>query len=108
MGSKTFKKGMDSLLDGAKDSTKKRGRGRPRVNVREITKTSQAGTKAGETRATFIMSEEQLEDVKAFAYHNHVSIKTILSKSIDEFFVKRKSELIKSRNAYKNKGKEQF
>lgn len=101
MAGKTFKGGMDSLLGGAKDSTKKRGR--PKVNVREITKTSQAGTKPGETRATFIMNEDQLEKVKAIAYWDRVSIKDVLSHALDDYLAKKKSDLSKAISAYKGK-----
>jgi hypothetical protein len=103
-GKKSFSKGMDSLLGGTNDSTKKLGR--PKVNTREITKTSQSGTKAGETRATFIMNEDQLEKVKAIAYWDRVSIKDVLSQAIDDYLDKKKSDLTKALNAYKGRAKE--
>jgi ribose 1,5-bisphosphokinase PhnN len=102
MAGKTFKGGMDSLLGASRNLTKKRGR--PKVNTREITKTSQAGTKLGETRATFIMNEDQLEKVKALAYWDRVSIKDILSQAIDAYLTKRKADLTKAVNAYKGRG----
>lgn len=100
---KNLRQGIDNVFSSSKDSTKKRGR--PKVNVREITKTSQAGTKTGETRATFIMNEDQLEKVKAIAYWDRVSIKDVLSQALDDYLGKKKSDLTKAVNAYKGRGK---
>lgn len=103
MAKKGFKGGIDSLLS---ETQKKRGR--PKVNNKPISKSSQIGTREGETRATFIMSERLLDDVKAMAYSNHVAIKDILQKALEEFFSKRKAKLEHARADYKNKGKEQI
>lgn len=106
MAGKTFKGGMDSLLSGSrsvKESTSKRGR--PKVNTREITKTSQAGTKEGETRATFIINEKHLELVKALAYWDRISIKDALFIAIDDYLTKRKVDVQKAVSAYKGKEK---
>jgi hypothetical protein len=100
---KNFKGGMDSLLGGSKEP---KTRGRPKINTREISKTSQVGTKAGETRATFIMNEEQLESVKAIAYWDRISIKEVLSQAIDDYLAKKKPGLAKALSAYKGKTKE--
>jgi len=66
-------------------------------------KTSKLGTKPGETRATFIVNEDQLEKVKAISYYDRISIKDVLSKALDDLFIKRKSDLLKARKAYKNR-----
>ena len=94
--------GLDALTGGSFAPSKL---GRPKTNLREITKTSQIGTKAGETRATFIMNEEQLENIKAIAYWDRVSIKDVLCHAIDDYLSKKKSDLSKARNAFKSKGK---
>jgi hypothetical protein len=105
MVAKTFKGGVDSLLGESKEKDYSGKRGRPRVNVREITKTSQSGTKENETRATFIMNEEQLESVKAMAYWDRISIKDALCEAVDDYLIKKKSDLQKAITAYKNKTK---
>jgi len=107
MAKKDLRRGMDSLLGGSTGSKEKEPiskRGRPKVNTREITNMSQAGTKAGETRATFIMNEDQLEKIKAIAYWDRLSIKDVLSHAIDDYLAKKKSDLTKAVNAYKAKG----
>lgn len=94
--------GIDALTGGSSEPSK---RGRPKVNLKEVTKTSQLGTKAGETRATFIVNEEQLEDIKAMAYWDRISIKDVFSKAVDDYLAKKKSDLQKARSAYKTKNK---
>lgn len=103
MARKSFQGGVNSLFEGTKESTKKQGE--KKTTVREITKTSQAGTKAGETRATFIMNEDQLEKLKAIAYWDRMPIKEVVSQAIDDYLSKKKPELTKAFNAYKNKAK---
>lgn len=58
---------------------------------KEITKTSQLGTKQGETRATFIVSEELLEEIKSVAYWDRVTIKDIVCNALREFLEKKRS-----------------
>lgn len=104
MPAKNFKGGMDSLLGGTlKEEEAPTKRGRPRTNFKEITKTSQLGTKANETRATFIVSEDQLETIKALAYWDRLSIKQVVSKAIEAYITSKKRELPKAVEAYKNK-----
>ena len=52
MSKKNFTGGLNSLL-GDNDKPK---RGRPKTSTKEITKSSQEGTKEKETRATFIVN----------------------------------------------------
>lgn len=60
-------------------TTKKRGR--PITQTKEITKSSQEGTKENETRATFIVNESLLEKLKAIAYWDRVMIKDVVDTS---------------------------
>lgn len=99
--SKSFKGGLNSLLGESEALPKKRGR--PKVNTKKTIKTSQAGTKEGETRATFILNENQLEAIKAIAYWDRTSIKDVLYQAIDDYLTKKKPELTKALNAYKAK-----
>lgn len=109
MAKKSFKSGMDGLLGSAtvaKEREEKRPvskRGRPKTNFKEVTKTSQVGTKENETRATFIVNEDQLESIKALAYWERTSIKEILAMAINELLKKKKGELSKAVNSYKSK-----
>ena len=104
MANKNFKSGMDSLLGGVtgKDSSK---RGRPKTNFKEVTKTSQVGTRENETRATFIVNEEQLEAIKALAHWERISIKEVLAQAIEEYLATKKRDLPKAKDSYKSKSK---
>lgn len=109
MAKKSFKSGMDGLLGSAtvakgkaeKEPVSKRGR--PKTNFKEVSKTSQIGTKAGETRATFIIDEDQLEKIKALAYWERTSIKEILAEAIENFLKEKKGEVSKAVTSYKSK-----
>ena len=72
MSKKNFTGGLNSLLG---EQTEKPKRGRPVTQTKEITKSSQEGTKENETRATFIINEELLDKLKAIAYWDRVLIK---------------------------------
>jgi len=84
MSKKNFTGGLNSLL-GDNDKPK---RGRPKTSTREITKSSQEGTKEKETRATFIVNEELLEKLKAIAYWDRVLIKDVVNTAIQEAVAK--------------------
>lgn len=87
MSKKDFKGGLGSLLGEAPTV----GRGRPKGETspaREITKTSQEGTKAKETRATFIVNEDQLEKLKAIAYWDRLMIKDVVATAFEEYISK--------------------
>ena len=94
MAKKTFKGGMDNLLgEGTKVKApvKKevvRPVGRPKTQFKEITKSSQEGTKENETRATFIVKEDLLEKLKAIAYWDRTLIKEVVDKALEEAVVK--------------------
>ena len=84
MSKKNFTGGLNSLL-GDNDKPK---RGRPKTSTREITKSSQEGTKEKETRATFIVNEELLEKLKAIAYWNRKLIKEVVDTALQEAVAK--------------------
>lgn len=87
---KSFSAGLGSLLgEQPKGNSQEQQqapvrstRGRPATNKKEITKTSQEGTKSGETRATFIVKEDLLEDLKAIAFWDRVLIKDVVNRAL--------------------------
>ena len=85
MSKKNFTGGLNSLLG---DQPEKPKRGRPVTQTKEITKSSQEGTKENETRATFIVNEELLEKLKAIAYWDRVLIKDVINTALLEAVVK--------------------
>lgn len=101
---KNFKGGMDSLLGEATGKGVSK-RGRPKTNFKVVTKTSEAGTKENETRATFIVNQEQLEAIKALAHWERVSIKEVLAQAIEAHLASKKRDLSKAMEIYKSKGK---
>ena len=102
---KNFKGGINTLLDGSKDKDKGEAqRGRPRTNFKTIEKSSQLGTKEHETRATFIVNEDQLKSLKALAYLGRVTIKEVLAEAIADHLKAKKRELNQALDLYeKNK-----
>jgi hypothetical protein len=99
---KNFKGGLDSIL-GEATGKKLVKRGRPQTNLKIVTKTSQVGTKMNETRATFIINEEQLENIKALAHWERLSIKEVMFQAIDAHLATKKRELPKAIESYKGK-----
>ena len=85
MSKKDFTGGLNSLLG---EQPEKPKRGRPVTQTKEITKSSQEGTKENETRATFILNEELLEKVKAIAYWDRVLIKDVVNTALQEIVTK--------------------
>lgn len=85
MSKKNFTGGLNSLLG---DQPEKPKRGRPVTQTKEITKSSQEGTKENETRATFIINEELLEKLKAIAYWDRVLIKDVVNTALQEAVTK--------------------
>ena len=81
MSKKNFTGGLNSLLG---DQPEKPKRGRPVTQTKEITKSSQEGTKENETRATFIINEELLEKLKAMAYWDRRLIKDVVNTALQE------------------------
>lgn len=85
MSKKNFTGGLNSLLGEQPDSPK---RGRPVTQTKEITKSSQEGTKDKETRATFIVNEDLLEKLKAIAYWDRVLIKDVVNTALQDIVAK--------------------
>ena len=85
MSKKDFTGGLNSLLGEQPDSPK---RGRPVTQTKEITKSSQEGTKEKETRATFIVNEDLLEKLKAIAYWDRALIKDVVNTALQEIVAK--------------------
>jgi hypothetical protein len=87
MSKKEFVGGLGSLLGEAKQPTKAANPkkiGRPKTQLKEITKSSQEGTKENETRATFIVKEDLLEKLKALAYWERKLIKDVIGAALQE------------------------
>jgi hypothetical protein len=82
MSKKSFTGGLNSLLGDQPETPK---RGRPQTSTREITKSSQEGTKENETRATFIVKEELLEKLKSVAYWDRKLIKEVVETALEEY-----------------------
>jgi predicted ArsR family transcriptional regulator len=89
MSKKNFTGGLNSLLGDQKEKAK---RGRPQTVFKEITKSSQEGTKENETRATFIVGEELLDKLKAIAYWERKLIKEVINKALQEAVDKYENE----------------
>jgi len=89
MSKKNFTGGLNSLLG---DQPEKPKRGRPVTQTKEITKSSQEGTKENETRATFIINEELLDKLKAIAYWDRVLIKDVVNTALHEAIDKREKK----------------
>jgi len=81
MSKKNFTGGLNSLLG---DQPEKPKRGRPVTQTKEITKSSQEGTKENETRATFIVNEELLDKLKAIAYWERKLIKEVVDTALQD------------------------
>jgi hypothetical protein len=67
------------------DQTEKPKRGRPVTQTKEITKSSQEGTKENETRATFIIKEDLLDKLKAVAYWDRMLIKDVINTALTTY-----------------------
>ena len=102
MSKKNFTGGLNTVLgEGSKSnsrSSEKTKRGRPITQTKEITKSSQIGTKEKETRATFIVDESLLDKLKAIAYWDRVLIKDVINTALQDTVAKyeKKNGAIKS------------
>lgn len=86
MSKKSFAGGFDSLLGNSVEQViVTENRGRPKSNFKEVVKSSQEGTKEGETRATFIVKEELLEKIKSLAYWERVLLKDVVNAALYEY-----------------------
>ena len=85
MSKKNFTGGLSSLLGNQPEKPK---RGRPVTQTKEITKSSQEGTKENEIRATFILNEDILDKIKAMAYWDRLLIKDVLNNALQDAIIK--------------------
>lgn len=88
MSKKNFSGGLSSLLGENNKEVKATKVGRPKTQFKEITKSSQEGTKENETRATFIVNEELLDKLKAIAYWDRVLIKEVINTALQDAVAK--------------------
>jgi hypothetical protein len=86
MSKKDFTGGLSSLLG---EQPEKKKVGRPVTQFKEVTKSSQEGTKDGETRATFIVNEELLDKLKAIAYWDRTLLKDTVNNILQDYVDKR-------------------
>jgi hypothetical protein len=84
MSKKNFTGGLSSLLGESQEQPAAK-LGRPRTQTKEITKSSQDGTKENETRATFIVNEDLLEKLKNIAYWERKLIKDTINEAIKDY-----------------------
>ena len=120
MSKKNFSSGLNSLLepttriieneDKLSDSSEKektaKKKGRPKTNFKEISKTSQEGTREGEVRATFIVKESILEKIKAVAYWDRKQIKSLIDDALGSFLEEKGEKYVKQAlQAFEKKGK---
>jgi hypothetical protein len=85
-------------------------RGRPVTITKTVTKESERGTKPGETRATFIVNEELLTEVKFIAHWDRISIKDFVNDALAEaaamWFLEKRND--PAENAIISKAKEEW
>lgn len=109
MSAKTFKGGLDSVLGGEPEK-KSPGRPKNETGKRKVVSTSQAGVKPGETRASFIVSEQGLEMIKALARYQGKPIKAVLASAIQRELKASKADLAEALKQYRknNNDKQQL
>ena len=104
MAKKSFSSGLNSLLEPTShreeesveatlEAQKKRGR--PRTSFKEVTITSEEGTRPEEIRATFIVKKQTLEKVKALAFWDRVQIKNVIHEAIEAYLEQKGDKHIK-------------
>lgn len=113
---KSFSGGLNSLFQQTKEkpqaeySEEKKAkvkRGRPTTSTREITKSSQEGTREGETRATFICREDILETFKAIAHKERKELKKCMQEALEAFIAIRTPAQIKEAQKLYQESKQQ-
>jgi hypothetical protein len=88
MAKKSFSGGLSSLLGDTKQPEQAAEPKEAKTPKKEITKTSQIGTKEKETRATFIVNEDLLEKMKSLAYWDRVLIKDIVNTAFEDYIAR--------------------
>jgi len=64
--------------------------GRPRIHTHKISKASQEGLPAGWSRATLILRESHIEELKALAWQDRANLKDFMDRLLEEALRKRK------------------
>lgn len=67
------------------EKARKSAAGKPRTNYREIEKSSQEGLPENWTRATFIVREDLLQQLKQWAAYERKSIKDVVKDMMTEY-----------------------
>jgi len=73
------------------------------VKMNKKNKTSKLGTKPDEIRATFILNENQLGNIKLLAYFYRKSIKDIIYLALDEYLSNKKLDIEEAQSTYDKK-----
>lgn len=95
----TFPTAIDEQL------RKQTGKGRKRTNFREITKSTQKGLPEGWDRKTFIISEENINRIDAYAYRNHRSVKVAVNEILGAYFAEHPVKAVPADEIKRWKGK---
>jgi len=103
MSKKSFTGGIESLL--SPQSEKPQKRGRPKTQTKKVEKSSEEGTKAGETRATFIVTKDLLEQVKALSFWERKQIKDTIGEALEAYVKSKKGKLGAAIKEYREKGR---
>lgn len=93
MSKKEFTGGVGSLLGEATEQKPVKKRPGPVARGKIIEKSSQEGTKDNETRATFIVNEDLLEEIKFIAFWDRVLIKEVVAEALKEAVTKHNKKL---------------
>lgn len=89
MSKKTFTGGLNSLLGEQPTAQQpKKKAGRPQTSTKVTIKSTQEGTKEGESRATFILKDELVDKAKAIAYWERIMIKDVINLALEEAIAK--------------------
>jgi hypothetical protein len=83
MAKKNFNVGLNSVL-GLSDEPIAANSKAKTMTISSI----KAGLKEGETRATFILNEANVEKIKAIAYWNRRAIKDVFNEALEKFIEK--------------------
>ncbi|MCU0323810.1 MAG: hypothetical protein MUF45_00950 [Spirosomaceae bacterium] len=94
MGKKNFNQGLNSLLGSPRESISEPGHiAKDTITQVLIQKSEQrakgntvkAGLKEGETRATLILNESVIDKLKAIAYWDRITLKTVVDDALQSF-----------------------
>ncbi len=96
--------GLDGLLKKTTPSENNKHNEVEREKNQPIS-SSKAGTKIGETRATFIVNEEILDSIKALALWDRASIKEVIKEALEDYIEKQDGKKMKQAIDFYNKKK---